>query len=78
VRRLHPRDQHRRTQRTQERHRLQPLGRRVLPALDNQVVSRLAAQLLQGVQLLIKALGAAPQSASAERRQILAAVLVPV
>src|SRR5271168_3994573 len=75
VRRLHPRDQHRRTQRTQKWHRLQPLGRRVLPALDDQVVPRLAAQLLQGVQLLVKALGSTPQSASAERCQILSAVV---
>src|SRR5208282_1637858 len=75
MRRLYAADQDRRAQRPQKRNRLQPLGLGVFPALDDQLPARLMAQLLQGVQLLVKALGAAPQSASAECLQIFAAVL---
>jgi len=50
----------------------------VFAALHNHLALGLTAQLLQCLQLLIKQLGAAPQSASAELRKILVAMFFAV
>src|SRR5208337_3546608 len=78
MRRLHPANQHRRANRTQERNRTQQLGLRILATLHNHVALGLAAQLLHSLQLLIEKLCAPPESARAYLRKILVAMLVAV
>src|ERR1039457_5508835 len=58
VRRLHFSDQQRRADRSQKRNGAQPLHGFMLATLQNQLLTRFAAQRLQDIELLIKEFGA--------------------